>query len=155
MTPSKISEMPDMPTANTIYTWLIRYPDFLAIYDIAREKQMEVYSNEIIDLSTNVKPDLDHVAKAKLQIYARQWLMGKLKPKKYGDRTIIAGDKDNPLTISLAAALDTAIAHRAAGKVIEHMPNDDINILSQPTGYDNEDDALKANTTQPIEIIDD
>ena len=136
MTPSKISELDGMPSADSVYKWCIRHPDFLKIYDEAREKQMEVYSNQIIDLSDNVRADADCVAKAKLQLHARQWLMGKLKPKKYGDSTTIKGDKDNPLTIGLAAALDTAIAQRAAGKTIEHIPSEGVPRISQAVACD-------------------
>lgn len=121
LTPEKICESPDMPNASSIYSWCIEYPEFLTMYELARERQMEVYSNDIINLTNNVREDVDAVAKVKLQLHARQWLMGKLKPKKYGDSTTIKGDKDNPLTITLSSALDHAIAARAAtGKVIEH-----------------------------------
>jgi hypothetical protein len=39
----------------------------------------------------------DMVERAKLQVDARKWLLSKLAPKKYGDRTILAGDAENPL----------------------------------------------------------
>ena len=117
-----ICQAPDMPHETTIYGWLIDRPDFLAMYDIAKEKQMEIYANQLIDLADNCRADADAVAKAKLQIFARQWVMGRLKPKKYGDKTTIAGDRDNPLIMTLAATLDSRIASRQAQKAIEHAP---------------------------------
>lgn len=111
-----------MPEEKTVYRWMWDHPEFLKAYDIAKEKQMEVYANQIIDLTDDCPRDADAVAKAKLQVYARQWVMGKLKPKKYGERTTIAGDKDNPLTINLAAVLDERIAAAAAHKTIDHEP---------------------------------
>jgi len=35
----------------------------------------------------------------RLKIDAKKWELSKLKPKKYGDKTILAGDEDNPLII--------------------------------------------------------
>jgi len=31
----------------------------------------------------------------------RKWLLSKLAPKKYGDRTTLAGDAENPLAVTL------------------------------------------------------
>jgi hypothetical protein len=39
------------------------------------------------------------VQHAKLRVDARKWLASKLKPKKYGDKTTIAGDAENPLAV--------------------------------------------------------
>ncbi len=111
-----------MPEEKTVYNWMFSKPGFLELYDKAKEKQMEVYANQIIDLSDMCIADADAVAKTKLQIFARQWVMGKLKPKKYGDRTIIAGDKDNPLTLNVASALDNRIAAARGAPTIEHQP---------------------------------
>ena len=121
---NKICKMEDMPDKSTVYHWMMVHPEFLAAYDIAKEKQMDFYANEILEITDECAKDSDAVAKAKLQVNTRQWLMGKLKPKKYGDRTVIAGDKENPLTVSLASALDHAIASRNAAKTIDHEPAD-------------------------------
>ncbi|HLP99207.1 MAG TPA: hypothetical protein VK149_12270 [Sideroxyarcus sp.] len=39
------------------------------------------------------------VQHAKLRVDARKWLASKLKPKKYGDRTTLAGDAENPVAV--------------------------------------------------------
>lgn len=117
-----LCKMKDMPEKSTFYAWLMRYPDFLEAYDIAKEKQMDFYANEILEITDDCPADSDAVAKAKLQVNTRQWLMGKLKAKKYGERTTISGDKDNPLTLNLAAVLDQRLALRQAHETLEHVP---------------------------------
>jgi len=39
----------------------------------------------------------DMVERSKLMIDTRKWLLAKLMPKKYGDRTVLAGDPDAPI----------------------------------------------------------
>lgn len=112
-----------MPSEYSVYAWLVKHPEFTRLYEDAKQKQMEVWAEQIITLTDNCPQNADAVAKAKLQVYARQWVMGKLKPKKYGDSTTIKGDKDNPISISLAGALDQAIAARAR-MTIDHEPSE-------------------------------
>jgi len=131
-----ISRMEGMPDKSTIYGWLIDKPEFLELYDVAKEKQKEVYEDMIIDIAMSCPADADAVARAKLIINTIQWTMGKIKPKKYGDSTTIKGDKDSPLTVNIAAALDHAIAQRAAGLTIEHQPAESIELVSEAVGYE-------------------
>lgn len=135
--------MPNMPAKSTIYGWLIDYPDFLNQYDIAKEKQMEVFGDAIIDIARSCPANVDAVAKAKLLIHTIQWTMGKIKPKKYGDSTTIKGDKDNPLTINVAAALDAAIAARDKGMIIEHQAREHVELLSKPVPLENTIDIVE------------
>lgn len=39
----------------------------------------------------------------RIMVDTRKWLLSKLAPKKYGERTVIAGDADNPLAITEVA----------------------------------------------------
>lgn len=39
------------------------------------------------------------VQHARLRVDARKWLASKLKPKKYGERTTLSGDAENPLAV--------------------------------------------------------
>ena len=120
---NELSKTNNFPDHSTIYKWLAKYPDFAEKYERAREKQAEIYANQIIDIADNCRPDSDSAAKAKLQVEARKWIIAKLLPKKYGDKVTLQGDKDNPIQISLAAALDQRIAAARAAPVIEHEPN--------------------------------
>ena len=44
----------------------------------------------------------DMVERAKLQLDARKWLLSKLRPDKYGDRTIVSGDQAAPISVTVA-----------------------------------------------------
>lgn len=138
-----------MPAEGTIYTWLMREPEFEEIYNKAKEKQMEVFAAQIIDLADNCPADADHVAKVKLQVHARQWLMGKLKPKKYGDNLTLKGDKDNPLVLNIASALDAAITQHAASQRIAYNPDSVIDVTPIPLSQGNGSDTR---ALTPIEI---
>lgn len=48
----------------------------------------------------------DHIQRSRLRVDARKWLLSKMRPEKYGDRTILAGDKDQPLLVHTRSVLD-------------------------------------------------
>ncbi len=105
----------DMPERVTIYRWLQADPDFCNHYTRAREDQADTLADEIMaiaDETPDLNPILDkHGALIEIQLHsaylqwqkqridARKWTAMKLKPKKYGDRQILAGDAENPLEI--------------------------------------------------------
>lgn len=106
----------------TVARWSEKYPDFNVAYSQARETQAETLADQIVALADDesLPPE-----SRRIRVEARKWVASKLKPKRYGDRTILAGDKDNPLEL-LAVRLDTAIASR---KMIDVTPRDDSDLL--------------------------
>lgn len=44
------------------------------------------------------------VQRNRLRVDTRKWWLAKREPKKYGDRTILAGDADNPLALEVSDA---------------------------------------------------
>jgi hypothetical protein len=44
--------------------------------------------------------DSGAVAKQRLQVDTRKWMLSKLAPRKYGDRLELAGDPKNPITVA-------------------------------------------------------
>jgi hypothetical protein len=104
-----------MPVQAGVYFWLQRHPEFLEQYSKAREEQADTLADEIIAISDespettpvydkegnqiDVKLDSAYIAWQKQRIEARKWTAMKLKPKKYGDRAILAGDNDNPVVV--------------------------------------------------------
>lgn len=119
-----------MPAESTVRGWALdNVGGFFAIYARARELQAEKMAEEIIAISDasaadikgfdeNGDPIADHefIARAKLRVDTRKWILSKVLPKKYGESTTIKGDKDNPLTVqALSTALDDRVKHR-----IEH-----------------------------------
>lgn len=106
---------PEMPAQSTVYEWLSRHPIFAEQYARARDDQADTLADEIIaiadeqpevievrDKDGNVidhKLDSAFLAWQKNRIDARKWTAMKLKPKKYGDRVVHAGDDENPLVL--------------------------------------------------------
>ena len=109
-----------MPNRATVYRWLAADPAFCDMYARAREDQADTLADEIIAIADE-QPEIVAVIDKrtgeliehkldgafllwqKNRIDARKWTAMKLKPKKYGDRQIIAGDSENPLEVQNSA----------------------------------------------------
>lgn len=88
----------DFPHASTVYVWLDRFPEFADKYTRAREAATEDMLEAILEIADD--PTIDTQDK-RVRIDARKWAMGKLKPKKYGDKQQLdLGNKDGePLKV--------------------------------------------------------
>jgi hypothetical protein len=112
---------------------MVADPAFRDQYACAREEQAEALADEIVGISDEIDATVKHegeevrlaldataVARNRLRVDARKWVASKLKPKKYGDRQVLAGDPEAPLTGISEEELDAKIAAKlAAGG----MPN--------------------------------
>ena len=96
----------DMPNKSTVFRWLGVNPKFRDQYTCAREAQADAMADDILDIADDGSNDFmgedekyngDAVARSKLRVDARKWLASKLLPKKYGDKTLLGSDPDNPL----------------------------------------------------------
>lgn len=93
----------DLPSYSTVALWLASDTDLSEQYARAKEAQAEHMAEEMLDIADNAQNDWmerldkdeqgigwqlngDHVQRSRLRIEARKWLMGKLKPKKYGEK---------------------------------------------------------------------
>ena len=101
----------DMPNERDVRKWIAEDKELRHEYVRAREARVEFMEDEILNISDNAGqvvmvddvPMTDHngepmigvdaasVAKAKLQIDTRKWIMAKLKPNKYGDSVKVEG----------------------------------------------------------------
>jgi hypothetical protein len=92
-----VCERPGRPDRYTLSRWLKTNQDFQAAYACALEVVADRYAAEIIALAdgtggdgaepaTGKRDSADTVARLKLRIDTRKWLMAKLAPNKYGDR---------------------------------------------------------------------
>lgn len=114
-----------MPSRDTVRRWLRDRPEFQQHYAHAREAQADHLGDEILEIADDASNDWmvrnkgqdnevevlnhEHVQRSKLRIEARRWLMGKLAPKKYGEKVAIGGDPDAPpLQVAEASPLDVA-----------------------------------------------
>jgi hypothetical protein len=92
---------PNYPRQATVFRWLASNEKFREQYVRAREVQADVLADEIIDIADGkraayegTEPD---VQRDRLAVDARKWAASKLKPKVYGDKTLLGSDPDNPL----------------------------------------------------------
>lgn len=79
-------------------------------YAQAKEAGLDTWADEILEIAddgTNdsyvdengrERTDHDVVHRSKLRIDTRKWLLAKLMPRKYGERTVLAGDPEAPLS---------------------------------------------------------
>jgi hypothetical protein len=109
---NRICKDDHMPEVRSVYRWLRSNDAFCQLYARAKEDQADTLADEIQDISderpmltimtddeTVEKLDPVGINRNRLRVDARKWIASKLKPKKYGDRQILAGDPDNPLEI--------------------------------------------------------
>jgi hypothetical protein len=125
-----------MPGMSTVFRWLAdeKLKGFREQYAHAREVGLETMADEILEIADETSRDTlvnskgdemansEWIARSKVRIDTRKWLLSKQLPKKYGDRTVLAGDPDNPLmeplddtqrAAKLQAILATAQARKA------------------------------------------
>lgn len=98
-----IEAIEGMPHKATIMRWCIKYPAFCEQYTRAKEQQAEALNEELLDIADDARNDWiekenqktgttfialneEAISRARLRIETRKWLMGKMKPKKYGER---------------------------------------------------------------------
>ena len=127
----QIATLDTMPAASTILLWVAKgargdemYRAFSEQYAHAMHLRADYWNEDIIDIADhkgndfkkdasgnpvfddagNPVIDHDNIQRAKLQIEARKWLMGKQRPKKYGDKlqTELTGKDGGPIVTESA-----------------------------------------------------
>lgn len=114
----KLCKQDDMPDISSVILWVVKgnrhveeYKDFSIQYQQAQDDRTEVWAEELNEIADDSDADYiftddgkritnsEAIARSKLRVDTRKWLLSKLRPKKYGDRvtTEVVGDKDNPL----------------------------------------------------------
>lgn len=99
----------DMPSQVSVFKWIGNNDDLAKQYARARESQADALFDEILLIADTplvgekrkVKEDGsievmegDMIEHRRLQVDARKWMAGKLRPKVYGDRVAIGGAAD-------------------------------------------------------------
>jgi len=98
----EIAAKPDMPGNATIWRWIATNEEFQGLYARAKESQAERFAEELLEIADDgsndwvvrrqgedeiVVADHEHIQRSRLRVDARKWLMAKMLPKKYGDKT--------------------------------------------------------------------
>lgn len=119
------------PAASTVLLWA-QDPLFAERYARARGMGLEVLADEIVEIAddsahdqiiteTGVIQNSEYIARSRLRVDTRKWLLSKLKPDKYGDKlaTTISGPDGGAVQVkmeldaakeSLAARIDSIAA---------------------------------------------
>lgn len=96
----KVCAQPWAPSAQTFYRWLGQYPDFLSGYTWATELRIHALYDEILAIADDSSrdwitkkdgmgrliriPNTGAVERDRLRIHARQWIIERMRPRKYG-----------------------------------------------------------------------
>lgn len=92
---SKICASDAYPDRHIVFKWLADNENFQRSYYYARE----AYSEARFDDMENIIDEADtpdKIQQARLKIDTMKWMLGKMKPKKYGDKLAIGGADDLP-----------------------------------------------------------
>lgn len=93
-------ENPKWPSYNTIYRWLPIHAEFSDLYARAKQQQIEVLVEEILEIADDSSNDYiensegklivnhEHINRCRLRIDTRKWLAAKLCPRIYGDKMV-------------------------------------------------------------------
>jgi len=139
----KICLDPHMPSRSSVILWLTKHEGFSVRYACAREAQADYLLEELVQIADDGSNDTytsedgreitnqDVIARSRLRVDARKWVIAKLSPKKYGDKITqeITG-KDGKDLISSQPVLnisnDTTPAQmRAMVKALGSLGNDE------------------------------
>ena len=102
-------------TASTFLEFVERSEDIAEQYARAREALIDKIADETIEIAdapvgslATGGTDSGAVAKQKLQVDTRKWLLSKLAPKKYGDKVeqTLLGADGGPLQHNIALSID-------------------------------------------------
>lgn len=86
-----------MPDKRTLLRWLRDDPDFRTQYMTAKDAMADYWAEDIVDIADENKKDVN---RARLRVDTRKWLMARMAPKKYGDRT--TAELTGSISLSLA-----------------------------------------------------
>jgi hypothetical protein len=103
-----------MPALSTMMKILNQDPNRSAQYARALQMRADAMFEEIMDISddgtndfmlrnaddpTSVILNGEHVQRSKLRVDSRKWAIGRMNPKKYGEKTFIGGVDDAPIKV--------------------------------------------------------
>ena len=108
----------EMPAMSTVFRWLSEHEEFQEQYARAKEAQAEYLADEILHIADDGTNDWmvrrdkegevagwrengEAMQRSRLRVDSRKWLLSKLLPKKYGDKTKLehSGPEGGPLVI--------------------------------------------------------
>ncbi len=111
-----ICESEDMPSRQTVFSWMRLNKEFLDQYARAKEESADAMNEELMQLGdlalSEAKAEDPKISNAvvsavKLKADNMKWMMSKMKPKKYGDKIdMTTNGKDLPTPIYQSKSAD-------------------------------------------------
>ena len=99
---NSICKKTGFPNRSTVYRWLREHDEFRNNYARASDDRADGIFEEMIEIADTVDEDAAAIAKARLQIDVRKWILGKMNPKKYSDKQSIEHTGPNGGAIDLS-----------------------------------------------------
>ena len=105
----KTEERGNLPSKVTFFEWLKEDEELTNQYARATEVRADIIFDDILAIADENTNDTsinengievvnnDVIQRSRLRIDARKWVLSKLNPKKFGDKTIHSGDSENPI----------------------------------------------------------
>lgn len=107
-------------TKRTGYNWLREYEEFKDMYTFACECRADDVVDSILSLvqgiDTSSEFAKEEIQKKRLEVYAMQWIAGKMRPKKYNDRLIVDHGGSIKHNVSISEMTDEELEAIAAGR---------------------------------------
>lgn len=107
MTVRAVCRMEGMPDRTDVYKAIAISEDYHGQYMRAREAQMIMWEEEIIEIASDSSEDMredgrinhEHIQRSRLRTDVMRWIMSKRLPKLYGDRAVreISGPDGGPI----------------------------------------------------------
>lgn len=111
-----------MPSIPTIYNWMKEFPEFMEDYLAAKAVQAELMADELLKIADDgsndtytdeegeVKTNFDVIARSKLRVDARKFLMEKQAPRRFGQKVSseISGPNGGPVK-TVGASITTSV----------------------------------------------
>ena len=110
----EMCRMAEMPNWRTFYDWMDADPELATRIAHARDLGYDAIAEDVLQIIDNTKAIGEHVQLSKLKAEYRLKLLAKWSPKRYGDRTTFAGDKDAPLETKTVVELAKGTAAELA-----------------------------------------
>lgn len=94
----RVCEDEAMPAKSTVFRWLAADKAFQDQYMRAREVQADSWADDILEIADdgrndtyadgdgNERTNQDVIARSRLRVDTRKWLMARMAPKKYGEK---------------------------------------------------------------------
>lgn len=96
----------DMPDRCTVRAWALDIPKFSAQYARAREIGWSDVAEDLLDIADDPTGD---AVRDRLRVDTRKWLLSKMLPKVYGDKTQVVGGSETDAPVRVIAEIRRSI----------------------------------------------